>query len=136
VLVLLIALGAYSHALAFRADLVADAVWRKDGALACTWSPGGDLSAVVDDLERAGVVAVRSPYFSQWRIVFESGERIAASSEDLVPAESRLPELDRAVAAAPRVAFVLHCASLHNDQLRRDAPGLARKRIGDYCVYL
>lgn len=135
-LVLLIALGAYSHAQAFRVELVADAVWRKNGELACMWSPGGDLSAVVAYLEREKIVAVRSPYFSQWRIVFESAERIAASSEDLVPSASRLPELDRAVAAAPRVAVVLHCASRHDDQMRRVAPGLARKRFGDYCVYL
>jgi 4-amino-4-deoxy-L-arabinose transferase-like glycosyltransferase len=136
VLGLLIALGAYSHAQAFRLELVADAVWRKDGALACVWSPGGDLSAAVAYLEREGIVAVRSPYFSQWRIVFESGERIAASSEDLVPSASRRPELDRAVAAAPRVAVVLHCASRHDDQMRLIAPRLARKRFGDYCVYL
>lgn len=132
----LVALGAYSHARAFRSDLVADDVLGDDGTIACRWSSGADLSAAVAYLESQGVTAVRSPYFSQWRIVFESGGRIAASSVGLQPSASRRPELDRAVATATRVAWVLHCASRHNRDLERRAPWLKRTRFGDYCVYL
>lgn len=135
-LALLVALGAYSHALAFRSELVADDVLREDGTITCLWSQGGDLSAAVAYLQSRGVTAVRSPYFSQWRIIFASGERIAASSVGLAPSASRRPELDRVVAAATRVAYVLHCASRHDDDIRRLAPSLKRKRFGDYCVYL
>ena len=135
-LVLLVGLGGYSHARAFRSEVVADDVLLADGTLTCLWSPADDLSAAVRYLDDRRVTAVRSPYFSQWRIVFESGERIAASSVGLVPSASRRPELDRAVRTARRIAYVVHCASRHDAELRRRAPWLGRERFGDYCVHL
>jgi len=127
----LIASGLWTHAEAFRTNYVTDDVWT--GARSeSRRTDGADLIQVIDYLRRNEIDAVRSPYFSAWRIVFESGEQILASSAGLKPGATRYPAFDEEVRLSLRVAWVLHCDSLHNDALTSSH----RRRFGDFCVYL
>jgi 4-amino-4-deoxy-L-arabinose transferase-like glycosyltransferase len=128
----LIASGLWSHALAFRTNYVTDDVWTRTGGVESRRTNGEDLMRVIDYLRQNGVTTVRSPYFSAWRIIFESDEQILASSAGLVPGARRYPAFDRAVARSPRITWVLHCESRHNDPLA----GVPHRRFGDFCVYL
>jgi hypothetical protein len=128
----LLASGLWSNAVAFRTNDVTDDVWTRTGGVESRRTDGDDLIRVIDYLRQSGVTAVKSPYFSAWRIVFESDEQILASSVGLQPAANRYPPFDWAVADASRIAWVLHCESRHNPP----RAGIPPRRFGAFCVYL
>lgn len=69
----------------------------------------GDLAQdLIDLLQEKGVKYVKTGYFLQWRLVFESQEQIIASSADYFPTVPRFPEYDADVNAAGRFAIILH----------------------------
>jgi len=86
-------------------------------------------------LETLGYTHVYAPYWTGFPLVWASHERIAVSSAG----EGKLPELDRSVAAATRVAFVFYRGKLDESFFREL---LARARmtatvdeVGPFRVY-
>ena len=92
-------------------------VWTQEQGFENRDSSGEAIAEIVALLEARGVRFVRSSHFVQWRLVFESNERIIASSAAHLPGGSVYPDYDRRVAAAEArgepVGYVFHESSLH-----------------------
>ena len=93
-----------------------------------------DLRPVLRMLDAARIEHVFAPYSIAYRITFESGERILATSTGHVRYEPH----DRAVRAAQRVAYVFVPASYGDVVMARPVlrRGFRRVRAGDWAVYL
>jgi 4-amino-4-deoxy-L-arabinose transferase-like glycosyltransferase len=126
--------GVWSHAAGWNSNVVVDDVWLPNGAIENRRSNGRDLIEVIEFLKSKEIETVRSPYFSQWRLIFESNETIIASSTNLYPQASRRDEFDRKVDESRTIAYVVHCES----RLNFDFAAVTKSKVqfGDFCVYL
>jgi 4-amino-4-deoxy-L-arabinose transferase-like glycosyltransferase len=127
-------LGIATAALSVGLPFVVDDVHTRGGARIEADVAEDSLPRAMAILQAAHVTRVRTTYFTQWRLIFESGERVIASSGGLDPGALRYPPFDREVAREHRPAIILHKLSYANADLRRR--GLRPINAGDYWVYL
>jgi hypothetical protein len=90
---------------------------------------------ILEILRQAGIDRVSAPYFLQWRILFESQERVIASSEGMSPGLNRYSAFEAEVARVPRRAAVLHVEAAV-DATFGDPRAFVPVPAGDYVVYL
>ena len=117
-LVALVAIGGAGSLAHIRPATVTDGVYVARGVQENRETRGESIPAVIRHLRGIGVSHVRSPYFSQWRLVFESDESIIAGCRDLIPCSVRHLEYEERVFEADRVAYVFHRDSLLPPELR------------------
>jgi len=95
----------------------------------------GSYTELAGRLEALGYRHVYAPYWTGFPLVWASNERIAVSNGG----EGKLPELDRSVAAATRVAFVFYRGKL-DESFFRELLARARmpatvEEVGPFRVY-
>lgn len=99
----------------------------------------GDLTTrLITLLQAHDVTHVRSGYFIQWRLLFESKESVIASSERQFPTIRRYVDYDNAVNTSDRVAEIFHIDSQHLlEFLNGDrAAQMQRVDVDAYAVFL
>ena len=135
----LVGLGLWNAAPYVGPSWVTDDVRLADARVVNRRTAGEAMAGIEAVLREHGVGHVRTTYFTQWRLLFETGERVIASSADFgIDGAVRYPAYDRAVRDAERVATVVHRDSLY----ALDQPGALRSlhaaevRVGDYLVLL
>ena len=128
-------LGLYSHATMFGDNTVFDFVGTSPGRQENLKVAGDDMVKAVAFLQERGIDAVRSPYFSQWRMIWESEEAILASASNLSPSKGRMDSFDEWVARSPRVAYVFHRDSVDSREMAGNA-SFDKTAIGAYNIYV
>ncbi len=131
----LLASGVLTSVDALQGSWVDDDVLMGDGTIHNVLVPGDSVRKIVVLLDHNGIDRVRTTYFVQWRLLFESQERIVSSSKGLHPGGSRHPEYDRLVARARAPALVLHKDSVENARLANRVK-YRKLAVDDYRVYL
>lgn len=137
-LAIIIAIGTVSHASYIRPPMVSDDVALPDGRIVVRRTSPKILDEIIEFVDQEGVSHVYATYFLQWRIIFESGERIIASSVGMHPGRVRYPEYDEQVAAAERVGIVFHRDSAAFLEFKRTAwtSRMKRRDFEDYAVFI
>lgn len=104
-------------------------------------TPGDTVSKIIDFLKRRQVTRVWCTYFVQWRLVFESDEKIIASSYGLIPGGDtiRYPSYDAVVweQGGPQ-AIILHREDTQLASLLEQSATdrYEREEIGEYAVLI
>ena len=132
-------LGFINHLAYIGRSWVNDAVFIQGEGRVNRKTSGDTISAIIDFLNKRGASRVWCTYFVQWRLLFESNEKIVASSDKLIPGAVRYPLYDAIVwgHGGPN-AIILH----HEDAqlpLLLEQPmlnGCEREMIGEYVVLL
>jgi 4-amino-4-deoxy-L-arabinose transferase-like glycosyltransferase len=119
VAVLVVGSGLVTYGQQLQRRTVNDDIALMDGRVINTEVPGESVRAILARLTEAGIDRVRAPYFLQWRLIFESRERIIASSAGLHPSASRRALYDDSVAAAASVAIVVAQNGLDDTRFAR-----------------
>ena len=102
-------------------------------------STRGELAdELIDLLQEKEVQYVKTGYFLQWRLIFESEEAIIASSADYFPTVPRFAEYDEQVRSAGRFAIILHRDSIpYRDTAEADwIQPFEQIEIDDYVVFI
>lgn len=108
VLGILLGIGIYHNACYLRPSTVTDDILLTDWRIVNVQTDGNLAARIIEYLRARDITYLRTGYFLQWRILFESQETIIASSEGYFPTIQRFAEYDQQVAEANRVAIVLH----------------------------
>ncbi len=138
ILVVLIVSGVYNNLTYIHAPTVTDDVLLPDWRIINVQTDGRLPQRLITLFRTHGITYIRTGYFMQWRILFESQETIIASSEGYFPTVSRFLEYDHLVATAERVAFVQHKDSLYLQQIEQSdwAQTMRRFVLDDYVIYI
>jgi 4-amino-4-deoxy-L-arabinose transferase-like glycosyltransferase len=137
ILALLIGMSLYNNLTYLRPASVTDDIQRTDGSIVNVQTDGKLALRLIDYLQSQNVGYVRTGYFLQWRILFESRETIIASSRGYSPTVVRFKEYDKQVGGAQRVAIILHRDSSYLQEAVKTAlaKGMKRVEIDDYVVF-
>ena len=135
--ILLFGSGIITHIGYIRLSTVTDDVLLTDGRIVNLQTTGKAATSIIEFLQRLGISHVRSAYFIQWRILFESQESIIASSNGFIPGLSRFREYDDQVDQAQPIAFVFHkdSAQLQDFSNSQIAAQLVHNQIFEYVIY-
>jgi hypothetical protein len=102
-------------------------------------SPAASLDQILQFLRASQIERVICTSHLKWQLIFESNERVIASSAGLIPGDTRYPAYDYAVRSAPRVALVFHKACDFNRRLRQNdnwKQAFQATEIGDFLIYV
>ncbi len=137
VLGLLVSLGIYHNVRYLRSATVTDDILLTDWRVVNIQTDGRLAERLIAYLQSQDITYVRTGYFLQWRMMFESQEAIIASSEGYFPTIPRFAEYDAQVAAADRVAFVFHRDSMYLQWVEQEGQveGMRRATIADYVIF-
>jgi 4-amino-4-deoxy-L-arabinose transferase-like glycosyltransferase len=138
IMALLILIGVYNNLTYIHSPTVTDDVLLTDGRIVNVQTDGLLAQRLIELFKTQGITYVRTGYFLQWRILFESKEAIIASSEGYFPTVSRFAAYDNLVATADRVAFVQHKDSMYLQQIEQNDSARAMRRfvLDDYVVFI
>ncbi len=104
----LVGLGLANHVAHIGPSRVVDGVLQPGSRFENRMTAGSAVPEILAFLEHEKISHVSAAYFLQWRLLFESGETVIASSVGFRPGSRILPEYDVAVANAERVAVIFH----------------------------
>lgn len=137
IVLILVGSGISTHLSYIRPSTVNDDVMLKDGRIVNVQTSGKAAPALVNFLVDKGIGYVRTAYFIQWRLLFESREQIIASSNGFVPGLSRFKEYDERVDQADRVAFIYHedSAQINDFISKSSAIELESTQIYEYIIF-
>lgn len=137
VLGLLIGMGFYHNVRYLRPSTVTDDILLTDWRIVNVQTDGNLASRIIKYLQAQNSTYLRTGYFLQWRILFESQETIIASSEGYFPTIQRFVEYDKQVAEADRVAIVLHRDSrqLMEAEESGQVKAMQRVEMDDYVIF-
>jgi hypothetical protein len=133
--IFLLSAGVWNHAKYFNTSLVTDNILLSDGRIVDVIVQGNTIKKVISLLKENEITAVRTPYFTQWRIIFESQETILASSHGFWPRAYRYPLFDEIVNSSKAVAILLHRDAVQCKQFDHVRQFRAQK-VDDYILYL
>jgi 4-amino-4-deoxy-L-arabinose transferase-like glycosyltransferase len=138
IVILLILSGVYNNLTYIHAPTVTDDVLLPDWRIVNVQTDGRLPQRLIDLFRTQGITCVRTGYFLQWRILFESKEAIIASSEGYFPTVSRFAEYDHLVATADRVALVQHKDSMYLQQIEQSdwVQTMQRFVLDDYVIFI
>jgi antibiotic biosynthesis monooxygenase (ABM) superfamily enzyme len=138
IVILLILSGVYNNLTYIHAPTVTDDVLLPDWRIVNVQTDGRLPQRLIDLFRTHGITYVRTGYFLQWRILFESKEAIIASSEGYFPTVSRFAEYDHLVASADRVALVQHKDSMYLQQIEQSdwVQTMQRFVLDDYVIFI
>ncbi len=139
-LIALVVVGSLNHLAYLGKSWVNDDVFIQGQGLVNRETAGETISKIIDFLNQRQVSRVSSTYFVQWRLLFESNEKIVASSDKLIPGADtlRYPLYDAMVweHGGPQ-AIILHHEDTQLASLEQSMPnGYEREVIGEYVVLL
>lgn len=130
--------GVYNNLTYIHAPTVTDDVLLPDWHIINVQTDGRLPQRLIELFRAQSITHVRTGYFLQWRILFESQETIVASSEGYFPTVSRFAEYDHLVATADRVALVQHKDSMYLQQIEQSdwVQTMQRFVLDDYVIYI
>jgi 4-amino-4-deoxy-L-arabinose transferase-like glycosyltransferase len=137
IFVVLISSGIITHTTYIKPSTVTDDVLLADGRIVNVQTSGDAAGTIATFLQQRGITHVRSSYFIQWRIIFESQEAVIASSHGFIPGLNRFPEYDERVNQAQSVALIYHkdSAQLYDYLQKAAAVDMYQAQIYDYVVF-
>ncbi len=98
-----------------------------------------DVQRLIGLLDQIGVKYVHTGFFTKWRLIFESDERIIASCLNLGPKIKKYPEYEKRVERSINYAVVLHTATRHRQAfqefLRSRRVKHRSKVVADFTVF-
>ena len=134
----LILLGSINHVTTLGDTSIYDDVLIDGQNITHRQTAGESISKLIAFLNKRGINRVATPYFVQWRLIFESNETIIASSYQLMPGADipRYPSYDEIAWKQPQ-AFILH----HEDVqltwlLEQSGATYEQEAIGEYVVLI
>lgn len=130
--------GVYSNLTYIHAPTVTDDVLLSDWRVINVQTDGRLPQRLIALFQTQDITYIRTGYFLQWRMLFESQETIIASSEGYFPTVSRFPAYDHLVATAERVALVQHKDSIYLQQIEQSdwIQTMQRFVVDDYVIYI